>query len=65
MPAPSWNSRWFVLSESALAPGETHDGPALIEQAGSTVVVGPGDRFGMDAFGNLRITLGARTSHAA
>ena len=54
-----------VLSESALAPGDIHDGPALIEQAGSTVVVGPGDRFGMDTFGNLRITLGARTSHAA
>lgn len=54
-----------VLAESALAPGAIHDGPALIEQAGSTVVVGPGDRFGMDTFGNLRITLGARLSHAA
>jgi N-methylhydantoinase A/oxoprolinase/acetone carboxylase beta subunit len=54
-----------VLAEAALAPGVRHDGPALIEQAGSTVVVGPGDRFGMDAFGNLRITLGARLGHAA
>jgi N-methylhydantoinase A/oxoprolinase/acetone carboxylase beta subunit len=54
-----------VLAEAALAPGAIHAGPALVEQAGSTVVVGPGDSFGLDAFGNLRITLGARQSHAA
>ncbi|MEO6566627.1 MAG: hydantoinase B/oxoprolinase family protein, partial [Casimicrobiaceae bacterium] len=54
-----------VWAESAFVCGEQHDGPALIEQAGSTVVVGPGDRFGMDECGNLRITTGVRTSRAA
>jgi len=28
-----------------------------VEQPGSTVVVGPGDRFMLDAAGNLRIRL--------
>jgi N-methylhydantoinase A/oxoprolinase/acetone carboxylase beta subunit len=49
-----------VIDELALRPGDVHDGPALIEQPGSTVVVGPGDRYGIDADGNLRVTLGAR-----
>lgn len=48
-----------VMPESALSAGIFHEGPALIEQAGSTVVIGPGDRFGLDAFGNIRITIGA------
>ena len=51
-----------VLIESALRAGERHHGPALIEQAGSTVVIGPGDRFEIDEFASLRITLGARAS---
>ncbi len=54
-----------VLAESSLRVGEAHTGPALIEQAGSTVVIGPGDRFALDCHGNLRITLGKRHSHAA
>jgi N-methylhydantoinase A len=54
-----------VLRESALTPGAWRDGPALIEQAGSTVVVGPGDRFRMDEAGNIAITPGARTGHGA
>ena len=54
-----------VLAESALRVGERHDGPALIEQAGSTVVIGPGDQFTLDPHGNLRITLGKRHGHAA
>jgi len=52
-----------VIDERALRAGETHDGPALIEQPGSTVVVGPGDRYGIDADGNLRLTLGARAAN--
>lgn len=48
-----------VLAEDALADGASRDGPALIEQAGSTVVAGPGDRFAMDRDGNIRLTLGA------
>ncbi len=47
-----------VIQERQLVAGELLDGPALIEQPGSTVVIGPGDRFGLDLFGNLRVTLG-------
>jgi N-methylhydantoinase A len=46
-----------VMPEASLAPGQTLIGPALIEQTGSTVVVGPGDRFGIDENGHIRITL--------
>jgi N-methylhydantoinase A/oxoprolinase/acetone carboxylase beta subunit len=46
-----------VLTQSELQPGQMHDGPALVEQPGSTVVVGPGDRFMLDEAGNLRIRL--------
>ena len=51
-----------VIHEMSLIPGEHHTGPALIEQAGSTVVVGPGDVFGLDAFGNIRVTLNPRSN---
>jgi N-methylhydantoinase A/oxoprolinase/acetone carboxylase beta subunit len=53
-----------VLAERDVTEGAWRDGPALIEQPGSTVVVGPGDRFTMDGAGNLRITLGNRSGHA-
>lgn len=51
-----------VIHETSLIPGEQHQGPALIEQAGSTVVVGPGDVFVLDAFGNIRVTLNPRSN---
>ncbi len=54
-----------VLAETALRVGERHAGPALVEQSGSTVVIGPGDHFTLDQHGNLRITLGKRIGHAA
>ncbi|MGE0312126.1 MAG: hydantoinase/oxoprolinase family protein [Lautropia sp.] len=54
-----------VIAEAELRPGRVDDGPALIEQAGSTVVVGPGDRFGIDDAGNIRITLGERQPPAS
>jgi N-methylhydantoinase A len=50
-----------VIAESALMVGQTLEGPALIEQAGSTVVVGPGDQFSLDTFGNIRVVIGTRT----
>jgi len=54
-----------VLKGEELQVGERHVGPALIEQPGSTVVIGPGDRFTMDEHENIRITLGAKSgSHA-
>ena len=48
-----------IFAEEELADGASRDGPALIEQAGSTIVAGPGDRFAMDLNGNIRLTLGA------
>jgi N-methylhydantoinase A len=47
-----------VIAESALVAGHAYQGPALVEQPGSTVVIGPGDRFVLDPAGNLQITLG-------
>jgi len=46
-----------VIAEADLRPGQTMTGPALIEQSGSTVVIGPGDQFGLDQAGNIRVTL--------
>jgi N-methylhydantoinase A/oxoprolinase/acetone carboxylase beta subunit len=44
-----------VLSEYELPHAHEKQGPALIEQAGSTVVIGPGDRYHKDQFGNIHI----------
>ena len=54
-----------VIGIGDLPPGEAAHGPALIEQAGSTIVVGPGDTYMLDAFGNVRISVGARGSQSA
>jgi N-methylhydantoinase A len=54
-----------VLSLEQLRTEQRYDGPALVEQPGSTVVIGPGDVFTLDTHGNLRITLGARQGRAA
>lgn len=54
-----------VMAAETLRFGESYLGPALIEQPGSTVVIGPGDRFRLDEHANLRITLGAKQGHAA
>ena len=54
-----------VMAADTLRFGESYQGPALIEQPGSTVVIGPGDRFRLDEHANLRITLGAKQGHAA
>jgi N-methylhydantoinase A/oxoprolinase/acetone carboxylase beta subunit len=48
-----------VLAEIELIAGEQRHGPVLIEQAGSTVVIGPGDGYSMDDLGNIRISLDA------
>lgn len=52
-----------VIAEQMLHAGVPREGPALVEQTGSTVVIGPGDRFMMDEAGNIRITLGPRCGH--
>ena len=54
-----------VWSLEQLRAEQRFEGPALVEQPGSTVVIGPGDVFRLDAHGNLRITLGARQGRAA
>jgi N-methylhydantoinase A len=54
-----------VLNVDDLVQGERHSGPALIEQPGSTVVIGPGDHYSLDAFDNIRISLGAKSGNNA
>ena len=54
-----------VMDVRDLRLGEDYAGPALIEQPGSTVVIGPGDCFRLDKHANLRITLGAKQGHSA
>lgn len=46
-----------VLFEAELEANETYTGPVLVEQAGSTIVIGPGDRFVRDGGGNVNITI--------
>ena len=46
-----------VHRREGLRPGERHPGPALVVERQTTTVVTPGARFGVDAFGNLRIHL--------
>ncbi len=48
-----------VYDRYRLAPGATLDGPALVEEAESTCVVGPGDRARIDNAGHLVIDIGA------
>ncbi|HZR93216.1 MAG TPA: hydantoinase/oxoprolinase family protein [Gaiellaceae bacterium] len=45
-----------VLLRDRLAPGDRHQGPVVIEEAGSTTVVPPGHAVGVDEHGNLLIT---------
>ncbi len=49
-----------VYSRTRLAPGEQVDGPAIIEEAESTVVVGPRARVVVDAAGNLVMRLSGK-----
>ena len=51
-----------VYDRYALRHGEAIDGPALVEERESTVVVGPGDRLYVDAAGNLIAVLDSRRS---
>ena len=46
-----------VYRRERLTPEERHAGPALVVERQTTTVVTPGARFGIDAFGNLRIDL--------
>jgi N-methylhydantoinase A len=46
-----------VFKRSQLASGFIAKGPALIEEYGSTTVVGPGDKFSIGKLGEIRIEL--------
>jgi len=46
-----------VLDRAALAPGFTADGPALVEEAGSTLVIGPRGRMTVLPGGNLLVEI--------
>jgi N-methylhydantoinase A/oxoprolinase/acetone carboxylase beta subunit len=51
-----------VYRSSSLARDTSYRGPMLIEQAGSTIVIGPGDAFQIDADANVRVSIGANAS---
>ncbi len=66
-PAPRRREVWYrgtgfvptpVHRREALRPGTRLEGPAVIEQLDTTIVVEPGDRVVADDFGNLVITIG-------
>jgi N-methylhydantoinase A len=46
-----------IYDGTRLAPGMTFDGPAVVEDPGTTIVIHPGNRAKIDGFGNLHITL--------
>ena len=47
-----------VYRRGDLAPGQIVEGPAIVEQLDTTLVLFPGDRMATDPWGNLVITLG-------
>ena len=47
-----------VYERTALAPGFTGEGPALIEEYGSTTLIWPGDKFEVGKLGEIRISIG-------
>jgi len=51
-----------VLRRAALASGATVEGPAVIQEAGSTTLLPPGDRLQVDDRGILLISLDGATT---
>jgi N-methylhydantoinase A len=49
-----------VIQRSGLAAGDEIPGPCVIEEAGSTTVLGPSDRAVVDEWLNLRIAVGGQ-----
>ncbi|WGF89115.1 hydantoinase B/oxoprolinase family protein [Marinivivus vitaminiproducens] len=47
-----------VYDRYALAPGDTIEGPAIVEERESTTILPPGDRLTVDDVLNLRIAIG-------
>ena len=48
-----------IYDRTALTPGFAGQGPALIEEYGSTTLIWPGDRFKVGTLGEVRITIDA------
>jgi N-methylhydantoinase A/oxoprolinase/acetone carboxylase beta subunit len=53
-----------VLDRDSLGQGPARPGPALISDSSSTCAIGAQDRFAIDEWGNLRITVGGSSSDA-
>jgi N-methylhydantoinase A len=47
-----------VYDRYALEPGQTFDGPAIVEERESTLLVGPGGCLEVAASGNIIVTIG-------
>ncbi len=47
-----------VYERTTLAPGFKAEGPALIEEYGSTTLIWPGDRFEVGELGEIRVQIG-------
>jgi N-methylhydantoinase A len=56
-PQPRGYEETTVYDRSRLAPGDEVIGPAVVEEDGSTLVIGPGGRGRVAASGNLVVTL--------
>ena len=54
-----------IYDAARLEPGMAFDGPAVIEQAGTTIVVHPGHNVTIDRFGNTHIDLAPGPQGAA
>ena len=52
-----------VRARRSLSAGDTFTGPAIIEDTGSTLVIGPGADVRVAANGNMIVTLPAREDH--
>jgi N-methylhydantoinase A len=48
-----------VYERALFAPGDTLNGPVIVEEYGATTVVYPGQRIEADRFGNLILTRSA------
>jgi N-methylhydantoinase A len=48
-----------VYERTTLAPGFKAEGPALIEEYGSTTLIWPGDRFEVGELGEIRVQIGS------
>ncbi|MBT5047791.1 MAG: hydantoinase/oxoprolinase family protein, partial [Rhodospirillaceae bacterium] len=52
-----------IYDRAALAPGFSAHGPAIIEEYGSTTLIGKSDRFEIGALGEIRISCGQGADH--